>query len=296
MNSSTLAGEGSFKRYQTIGMCIYCGDTTSKLCDEHIIPYSIAGNFIIFEQASCKKCEKLINVFEHHVMKDVLGHLRFKVGSPSRSKRRGKKSRSEVFTSEVLSGYYSSDRIFLTNKIALSKYDHPIGFIWLRLKPPKILQGISIINDDPVDGFGQTNPEMLKLLTAKNNPVVYIDKLNLILFARSIAKIAYSYAIAECGQEVFVTLVRPLLLGKRAIFTDLVGGDYDIPPPTISLHELQLFIFDAGIVKFQCVRVRLFASMGTPNYDVVVGIIKSNNPNFYEEALERQYVNPITGS
>jgi HNH endonuclease len=48
--------------FPAVGRCIYCG-STDLLSEEHIIPYSLSGHYVLPE-ASCDKCAKTINRFE----------------------------------------------------------------------------------------------------------------------------------------------------------------------------------------------------------------------------------------
>jgi hypothetical protein len=166
----------------------------------------------------------------------------------------------------------------------------PFGFLGLRLWPPRILAGITILADENVEAISQIDQTAILSMGLPEGSSVYVGKINPLEFARFLAKIAYAYAVADLGKYAFIPLILPLLFGRRAVFTDLVGGDYEIPPATSDLHRLQSFVCDAGIVKFQCVQIRLFANRGTPIYHVVVGLVrKSGDSNYYKDALERQF-------
>src|SRR5216684_6936002 len=82
--------------YSPVGKCIYCGETKLppgilRFGDEHIIPFSMGGTLILRE-ASCKRCEKLINrELETPVTSQEWGDLRAKRKFPTRNKLNRKK-------------------------------------------------------------------------------------------------------------------------------------------------------------------------------------------------------------
>jgi hypothetical protein len=94
-------------------------------------------------------------------------------------------------------------------------------------------------------------------------------------FARVMAKIAHSYAVARLGLRGFRPLLLDLILGRdvqRA--PELVGGDPQTPPPAGGkVHELDLLPHPKLVV----VKIRLFASSSIegehamPVYIVVAG-------------------------
>src|ERR1700733_10956141 len=44
----------------TIGQCIYCRSKEGVLREEHVIPYSLGGHFVL-KEAVCKRCEAIIH-------------------------------------------------------------------------------------------------------------------------------------------------------------------------------------------------------------------------------------------
>lgn len=49
--------------------CIYCGSIETERSKEHVIPFSLGGDFVI-HQASCSKCAKLTQKFEQDVSRE----------------------------------------------------------------------------------------------------------------------------------------------------------------------------------------------------------------------------------
>ncbi len=99
-------------------------------------------------------------------------------------------------------------------------------------------------------------------------------------FARMLAKIAYSFAVAEVtldGFTPFQQLVE-VILNRNNNISYLIGGDWDIPAPDpAGFHHLGMtYIVRNGYVDV-IVQVRLFPAFETPLYRVVVGRIDLNN-------------------
>lgn len=87
-----------------------------------------------------------------------------------------------------------------------------------------------------------------------------------------VAKIAYSYAVAEgMTKDVDCSVLREILLERSDQIFNYSGGALNsaIPVTTKSLHWLS--IQDQG--PFRTVRVTLFASHRAPTYEVVLGRI-----------------------
>jgi len=178
MTYRALELQGPFKRHPSPGKCIYCGDTTSPRTEEHVLPYAIAGNMLVFEDACCPTCQKKILEFEQPTLQESFKHVRYKIGAPSRSKSKGKKKKKAKKLPTLDSGHVVGMQIYVTEQTQLSQLDHPIGFIGLRLTPPKILQGITVLADAPVDGFGAIDQGKLKQFTKYNNSIISIAAIN----------------------------------------------------------------------------------------------------------------------
>jgi hypothetical protein len=75
------------RRFGPVGRCIYCGATRysmdrAKLGKEHIIPEGIGGNLELLE-ASCFRCEKIINKSERVFQTKMFDPIRYQLGMPA---------------------------------------------------------------------------------------------------------------------------------------------------------------------------------------------------------------------
>ena len=92
-------------------------------------------------------------------------------------------------------------------------------------------------------------------------------------FGRMLAKIGYSFAVAERGLGTFNPVARELILGSSDLLNHYVGGGMDgDPKPSTNLIELNQYTHNK--FKYIVVTIRLFANLGAPTYHVFVGIDK----------------------
>jgi len=104
-------------------------------------------------------------------------------------------------------------------------------------------------------------------------------------FARLVAKVAYGMAVAQLGLEAIgEAYVVPSILGKSEDIGRWVGcprgGERD---PVGNLHTVDLRVERGMIVA----RVRLFSSLRTPDYLVVVGRIREPEKSGGMDTAER---------
>jgi hypothetical protein len=90
-------------------------------------------------------------------------------------------------------------------------------------------------------------------------------------FARMLAKIGYSYAIAQRGRDTFSPFVLPLIQEETEDFKDIVGGHPINPPNTSYTHRLSLGEVGSGKSTYLVCDIQLFAKLNAPPYRVVVG-------------------------
>ncbi len=265
------------KTYPGFGRCIYCGcdGGSAGLRDEHIIPYSLGGNAVI-EKASCRDCEAKTSYIDGFLANAVFG--RYRVQAKVQTRR--PKDRPKTFNTLV-----NVDGTVETLTIPVD--DHPAILQMPNLLPPDALRG-----RQPELGF--TAPAMFiyhhvppdirdRLNLAPEADVAFgLDtRLNLIPFARAMAKIGYCHAVAVRGLDGVRPLAVPsLILGDYACASYFVGGDGRDPPPPPSpkgqRHRIQIMDTSAGRLRLITVAIRLFADSGTPDhgmpiYHVVVG-------------------------
>lgn len=254
------------QHYPSVGQCIYCGDDQSKLTDEHIIPFSLGGD-LIFDKASCLKCNEITKRFEGVVGRSIFGHFRAKHDIRTRNP----KERPTHFPYSTEGG----------EKWAPAKQLPTMLWIY-KFYEPTILSGhpasmdisnshwvpISISSKPEMDAFKKTHQWDGKA-TVRMQPWPY---------ARMFCKAAHAYAIAMLGLGKFRPLAVDLILGRSTNFSHVFGGGWEMEPGIEGgQHELTLtgITLPEHRLHLWVVRIRLFSSMESPAHQIVVGSIES---------------------
>ena len=251
------------KTYAPATRCIYCGSNAFRT-KEHIVPYGLGGAWVL-PNASCKECQKITTKIENACLRKMFLRTRIQRNVKTRRKKEHREARVRAL---IITGSK-------TKTAHIPVKQAPEILVMMELSPPEILLGLEPQFTENVVGariWARSN-------IAKWGPPRGISKarlgarLHLGYLARMLAKIAHSFAVAELGESAFQPLLPDLILGKPTwVFTYAVGGTYGSPPPpTTTLHELEIKEYNAPNQTYWVVRMRLFADQGTPVYNVVVG-------------------------
>ncbi|MDZ5649047.1 HNH endonuclease [Nitrospirillum sp. BR 11828] len=259
--------------YDAIRKCIYCGkgDNFENLTTEHIIPESLGGT-IKLPSASCSDCQKFTSAFEGRNAGRLFRPVRRQFDFPSKSRGRKQKELRQNETFRVIVDGVKRD---------LPAKDYPGLLITFEFPYPTALMGIPPTFENFAGGISiATLPDFglrLNALRARyGNAVSFPTSGNSEDVGRLLAKIGYSYAVAELGLNVFKPYVLGIIRGHDvSLLRHLVGGDLTKSPAGDDLHEIELVPPGAlGFPNLVVVRIRLFANCpGTATYLVVVGEI-----------------------
>lgn len=249
-----------YKKYNSVDMCIYCGQTADKLSDEHIIAEGLGGKLIL-PKSSCKTCADITSQLELHCLRNIF--------EPARShlKIRSKNNRKRVRTllSKVKGKWDThSSEITYPNSLTLPTFPPPSA-IWDEFGIDQQLQvtGISgLLFKGFNQKFGPESPAKVTEIAVKIDPFV---------FCRMLAKIAHSYAVAELGPKSFLEYLPKVILGLDSRIPVFVGSGLPLTDNTQDQHNLNLKYINNLIV----VGITLFANPGGAGnksvYDIVVG-------------------------
>lgn len=266
------------KRYPSPGRCIYCGRSDLPLEDEHIIPFALAGDTMIFEKASCRSCAKIINdEFENYCLRTTLGSFRARAGTPTRNKADRDKERPVKMARLDDNG----------NPIEVHSWtmppEHlPLMLLSWRLPPP----GIFLVGREPSEeilgeGWARFDEDeahayisVFRDLTGHTGNVgLNVAKLDPPRYFRFLAKTAHALAVADFGYDAFEHLLPDIILGRSKSYCHLIGGEMEVPEPEeneISCRcVLGEFAGDDDVLV--AVKIQLFPMYGSPIHDVVVG-------------------------
>jgi len=260
----------SARTYRPVGHCIYCG-STAGLSDEHIIPLGLGGRFLL-PAASCSICRDKTSKFERTCQRTMYGPLRLLYGLPSRRK----KDRPETLQLKVK---YVAEQGWEYIPVAQDRYPFLITFPYLGMPRSLVGEDLSVA-PGPV-----TSRLWIRGASASHNFHELLERLvtelgvhsvmpeahaDVAAFCRLLAKIAYSYAIAELdGSELESPLAGYASGADLSNCLHYIGSRDKDEPPTETLHDLALL--HAPIGEPMVVRVRLLSRLGTPTYYVVVG-------------------------
>jgi hypothetical protein len=253
--------------YPPVGQCIYCDKSDAELSDEHILAEGLGGTLILPE-ASCPDCEKKTCWIETVCLRHTYGPVRYRRRFP-----RKKAKRKTLPTSLPLEiEYWDGTRV--VEHVPLEKYPAPfVGYIF---KLPGIFRGVEpaeaiycepvyVIPDEDLNNFRN------RRLIMSIRPEV---KLNPIVFARMLAKIAHSFAIAILGINGFQPMLKSLIVEEDLPMASyLVGGGPGFGEPDIGngiFYTLNCGSRKYNGIDYVVVSIKLFATE-LPRYEVVVG-------------------------
>lgn len=261
------------KQYWLNQRCVYCLKefASRDLTDEHIIPKSIHGAYVI-KDGACKPCAQLSNeAYENEALALELLIPRRLLGLKGRN--RGRKAGPPKLLPRVapFMGGAAKGNDF---SILLEPEDYPPFFSLPVFQPAGRLVDI--------DRGSTLELARIMLFSIGPNPKAPLAAETYTLskngpLATTIAKIAYCYAVAEKGFDAFDgDDIRDLLAGLRDDVYNFVGNPNEIERlATNYLHGL--YFRERG--EWLTVLVHLFASchgnegLAVP-YEVVVGRLK----------------------
>lgn len=240
---------------------MYCG-RTDELTDEHLIPYSLDGNYVL-PKSVCAYHHNLTSKMDQVCTRSMLGgwrtRLQMQTTKPDDrvrevdlyqietandlSARPLGKGASELFASLALP-VYPFPRLLSGAPVTKGTATWPVISLWV-CRPPPILPGT-----ERIFGRGPIEAE---------------------LFGRMVAKIAFGLTMAAFAGR-FRPLIKDVILGHDSDPNRLVGTDTRRWPRDqhVHWHGWNLRPGSDGNTYLLC-SVRLFNGFGAPLYNVVVG-------------------------
>lgn len=250
------------------GLCIYCGASTytdegGKLHEEHIVPLSINGNYVLPE-ASCRDCEQVTGRNEALIMRGGFRAVREYL--QLRSRKKDRPSELPLFNVNRIEG----------NKVMLPIEDYPVMWMIPRFGLPGLLKlpgHVGTGNPAPWSTAINFNHEKL----AKHGITNFTtNQMDVFAYVRMIAKIGHALAVSRYGLNHFIPFLRHIILhesGPDAF--EFIGGRPEEPHDSEELHGLTLLTLRAGPKTLLVAEIRLFATLGAPIHLAVVGELRS---------------------
>jgi len=254
------------KIYPPLGRCMYCG-SSNELSNEHIIPYGLSGKTVL-PKSACPSCATITGQFEQKVLRGPMRNVRILRKLRSRTKYKDAPKKYELKV-----GKGNKEKI-----VYLPINEYPILLFFPRysipafFNPKEYKKGINMIGSDTIS-FGPRPEEVGKKLGVDR--LIITHEYFPHAFARMIAKIAYSFAVAEKTIELIKGTSFPVeaILGKKDDIGKWVGTLTD-PPREYKglLHRISLNKDkERGILIGE---VQLFSDSSAPSYGVILGKLK----------------------
>ena len=174
----------------------------------------------------------------------------------------------------------------------VSVHEHPTMLFVYKFSEATFLQGLSpVIEKNTWIPIVISSKAELDKFIEKYHWDKHISLLAVpVEFARMLAKLAYSYAVAEIGIGSFQPLQMTLdtILCRTNNVCHVVGGDLELPPPDpAGKHILTINVQIKYPNPLLIIGIRLFPAFETPQYSVVVGYFDFQNPQHVKAFAEK---------
>jgi len=271
--------KGEKKIFPSPGRCIYCLRDDLPLEDEHIVPFAISGDGMIFKKASCRPCAGIINKeFETHVTGTTFLPFRIRAGAPTRNKRKRPATLELTLVCADAGGKPIGPRY--TKQIPAEAF--PISLLGWTLPRPGIIAGREpsdeILGEPAVSMFGhEFQPHIddyLKRTGHRGGVLVSVGRMEREKLFRFIAKTAHAFAAATEGLDSFEPLTLDLIFGRSKAFCHLIGtgsGKSPDPPTLADTFTMYIGSITKDGVEYMAVLVHPFPFFDSPSYIVIVG-------------------------
>ncbi|WP_131818675.1 hypothetical protein [Sphingomonas turrisvirgatae] len=233
------------------------------------MPFGLHGDLIL-PSASCKQCAAITSDAERFVLRDMLGLMRTKYGFRSQNRNTKRNPPKPLILKHEHDGRKTPITLdpprspFFSWSLPLWGFP---GMAWHEAYE------VVCANDTLYCVVGQLDAQAA-LDAAGGKHVVSLPeaKFSNATFARFLAKVAHSFAVAALGADGFHPVLPNFIRNggdKPRIF---VGGELEIPPAQPYAYEIDLGTMQsANGSRYLAVRMRLLSYLGTPVYTVIVG-------------------------
>jgi hypothetical protein len=270
-------GKHETNKVPSPGRCIYCGGA-DDLTDEHVIPFALAANSVIYLKASCKSCAAIIQPYEQDVLREQLGVFRAQVGAPTRSKKTRIKDVDVHFIEVDGAGRQIRDlglRNFPVEEIPLTLN------LW-QLPEARVLRPDAVAGDDYGQPWSFTDIEVANKInrsvaeiTGSVHVAMKLGEVSRANFLRFLAKTAHAFTVLTLGPDGFRPFLTDLILKQSDDLTQFVGGGAPAAPHEVDRAYTTLLTLGSPVVGpakgLIAVRLQFWHELGTPAYVVIAG-------------------------
>lgn len=243
--------------FNTSEKCIYCFKSGCTLTREHIVPYFLGGELVL-QNASCNECSNITSAFETALSRESFAHWKHKHKLPSRKNKNYKEflDGQNISYEDFPAPLFMPHATTIPNVLCGQIHDFEFSDMW------KI---VGLTDDAQLQKFYQKFP---------NYEYRYKHIFN--EWSRLLAKIGYSYIVAEVGLYNFEQIgITDFIRGEKKTNSQFVGGLVDIPEPYIEKgHNLSWGVTGRSDYIFLISELRLFQNCKSPVYTVVGGKVQ----------------------
>ena len=263
-----------------VGMCIYCGSTEyepsqpgKRLGDEHTLPFSLGGNHVL-PQASCRACERKINIFETACARMIFGPVRLHLGIQTRNPSQ----RPETLPMTLI----MSDDPPVEKVVEIPVEECPVMIALVHFKMPRLLvpstEGDRTVVASMIPSIEEVDRRR-DAIAAQHGAIsaVMDQRVAQLELRRLIAKISHSIAVGHFGIDGFLPLLPDFILtGDDRLGREYVGAfPREKSEQTKVLHEQRIdFVPYPGGRRLLLSGIRLFAEFTGVEFCAAIGWLK----------------------
>ena len=259
------------EEYQSLGYCIYCLRRNVSLRREHIIPHGIAGDAFVFLKASCIPCGNMTGKFEQATLRHAWWPFRTKIGAPASERK--KIPKDWTLRNAKLNPITGQPEVTSQRQVSIDEY--PTQLVMMRYPEPGVLAGRP--HTHKIEGALWYTSANMENFSFPPGAGFQIGRFHPGEFSRMLAKIAHAYASATY-RERFKPALRKIIKGNSEFFTYWIGSEEHIAKPEDDLiHKIGHHVAIKDGKTYVIVMLRLFAFMGTPEFKIVAGELRSDD-------------------
>lgn len=268
--------------------CIYCSERPvagETFTDEHVIPFALGKNAIVYEKACCSACQDIIKPYEGRVLERQLRVIRDIVSSPTRRRSRDRATSVRLTIAEC-----GADGTLLrdleTKELPLA--DAPLILPLWESPPPLWLPPLETALRNPAPRGGRSwtyvESKVAEPLIAEAARRYGVERAALrtyevqrLDYLRWLAKTAHAFVACQLGPDGFESFLTDIVLDRSDVLEHVVGdqaGIADLEGATGHDFKITLGGLSArpgappGLI---CVFMQLWGDVGSPAHIVVAG-------------------------
>jgi len=259
------------------GKCIYCYEVrkAEELTDEHVLPYALAADTLVFEKSCCKDCQREITRYEQKVLRHQLGAFRAQVDAPTRKP----KDRIKEVVIQFIEVDDEAKQIRDLGKKTIPIEKAPLIINLWQSPPARILQENVSRPDQPWTYFVNSEVDALnnqvREETGANHVAMSLGKVDKLLYQRFLAKTAHAFVSAKIGPDSFEPYLTDIILNRSddvGLYVGDIPGAHEFAENPESTFQISMGRLTKGPAEgYIAVYLQLYPSIRSPEHVIIVG-------------------------